>query len=112
MEITLDQQPSGINDLTATPEFKAWAKAKIDEFIAAHKYAWRIDIPPEKLFLREEGLGYPDPVLQQKAHKFVCANIRYRDPGTKEVMVNPATGRPMHFMIWQSILPDSSSSVE
>lgn len=92
-------------DLTETPEFKAWSEAKIKEFIASHKYAWRIDIPREKLFMKDDGAGYPDPVLQQKAHKFVSANHKFRG-SDGEVLVNPATGRPMSFMIWQSILPD------
>ena len=29
------------------------------------------DIPEEKLFMKDDGAGYPDPVLQQKAHKFL-----------------------------------------
>lgn len=93
-------------NLEETPEFKAWSEAKIKEFIATHKYAWRIDIPREKLFMKDDGAGYPDPILQQKAHKFVSANHKYRD-SAGEVLTNPATGRPMSFMIWQSILPDS-----
>lgn len=98
-------------DLTETPEFKAWSEATIKEFIAAHKYAWRIDIPREKLFMRDDYLGYPDPVLQQTAHKFVSSNHKFRG-SDGEVLVNPATGRPMHFRIWQSILPDAESPAE
>ena len=94
-------------DLEETPEFKAWSQAKIKEFIATHKYAWRIDIPEEKLFMKDDGAGYPDPVLQQKAHKFVSANHRFRD-SNGDVLINPATGRPMSYLIWQSILPNST----
>ncbi len=92
-------------DLTETPEFKSWSETEIKKFMAAHKYAWRADIPREKLFMKDDGSGYPDPVLQQKAHKFVSANHKFRG-SDGEVLVNPATGRLMSFMIWQSILPD------
>ena len=108
LQVKIDNSQRDLSpvDLTETPEFKAWSEAKIKEFIAAHKYAWRIDIPREKLLMKDDGAGYPDPTLQQKAHKFVSANHKFRDPVTNEVLVNPATGRLMSFMIWQSILPD------
>lgn len=97
--------PGSSVNLEETPEFKAWSEAKIQEFRAAHNYAWRINIPREKLLMKDDGAGYPDPILQQKAHKFVSANHKFRG-SDGEVLVNPATARPMSFMIWQSTLPD------
>lgn len=98
-------------NLEETPEFKVWSEAKIQEFRAAHNYAWRINISREKLLMKDDGAGYPDPVLQQKAHKFVSANHKFRGLDG-EVLVNPATGRAMSFMIWQSILPDPVLAAE
>ncbi len=97
--------PASLVNLEESPEFKAWSEAEIKKFMAAHKYAWRVDIPREKLFMKDDGAGYPDPVLQQKAHKFVSANHKFRG-SDGEVLTNPATDRLMSFMIWQSILPD------
>jgi hypothetical protein len=96
-------------DLEKTPEFEAWKKAKIQEIIAYHKYAWKVNTPFEDLLMYEDALGFPDNVLQQKAHKFVAVNLKY-DPINGEARINPATGRSMVYKIWQ-VLPTALNPV-
>lgn len=93
-------------DLEKTPEFEAWKSAKIQESLNYLRGNWKMDITVEKLVIREDFLGFPD-YENRRAYSAVWS-YNYTNPLTGEVIINPATGRQMHYKIWRKIDPPAT----
>lgn len=102
MDIAIDDLIP-VMDLEQTPEFNAWKNAKIQEWMAYLKTAWKLEVPAEKLVLMEENIGFPDPDRRQIAHKIVGSNLFFKLPGQLDAAINPATGRRMAYVMWREL---------
>lgn len=90
-------------NLEDTPEFKAWKKSKIDEWVAYLQNNWNLKVSAENLVLMDEQGGWPDPERRQTAHKIVGSNLFFKFPGSTEIAINPATGKRAAYVMYRDI---------